>query len=98
MVFSVGAGILVSANDKVSNYNTEDCSGEIIESFWGTSPVKYCEETGVLDVEAGVLESRINENTLDINGLIPKYEVVIINLNDGVKAPEDSSPYFLLVH
>ncbi|HBI6208355.1 TPA: BspA family leucine-rich repeat surface protein, partial [Listeria monocytogenes] len=66
----------------------------VISSMWGTSPVTFDEETGVLTIEAGVLESKAESNTLDKDDKIKKNLVKEIILKDGVKAPVNSEYLF----
>ncbi|EGO8312518.1 BspA family leucine-rich repeat surface protein, partial [Enterococcus faecalis] len=66
----------------------------VISSMWGTSPVTFDEETGVLTIEAGVLESKPRSNTLDKDDKIKKNLVKKIILKDGVKAPSNSDYLF----
>ncbi|EDO0512840.1 bacterial Ig-like domain-containing protein [Listeria monocytogenes] len=66
----------------------------VISSIWGTSPVTFDEETGVLTVEAGTLGTFVQSQYLDNNSKIRKQLVKSIILQEGVKAPENSHYLF----
>ncbi|EOH8749955.1 bacterial Ig-like domain-containing protein [Enterococcus faecalis] len=65
----------------------------VFSSMWGTSPVTFDEETGVLTIEAGTI-TNYNGQKFDDNGKIPVASVKEIIFQEGVVFPTDSSQLF----
>ncbi|EAE3710531.1 bacterial Ig-like domain-containing protein [Listeria monocytogenes] len=89
--------ILQESNDTKSSELRQDEVREtrgVISSIWGTSPVTFDEETGVLTVEAGTLGTFVQSQYLDNNSKIIKSGIKSITLQEGVKAPENSHYLF----
>lgn len=89
-------GVIINNAD--AKNNRTDCTSTPITSTWGSSPVTFCEDTGILNVEAGTLKATstlyIDSDDNDVPGQIKKDEIKKIILSDGVIAPEDSSFLF----
>ncbi|MGN5996925.1 bacterial Ig-like domain-containing protein [Enterococcus faecalis] len=89
--------ILQESNDTKSSELRQDEVREtrgVISSIWGTSPVTFDKETGVLTVEAGTLGTFVQSQYLDNNSKIIKSDIKSITLQEGVKAPENSHYLF----
>ncbi|HAP2864203.1 TPA: BspA family leucine-rich repeat surface protein [Enterococcus faecalis] len=84
------------SDTKSSEFEQEEVreTRRVISSTWGTSPITFDEETGVLTVEAGTLGTFVASKYLDDDKKIIKERIKKIILKEGVKAPENSHLLF----
>lgn len=84
-----------SNNQIMEQGQTQDVNSRaIIPSVWGTSPVSFDEDTGILTVNPGVIAPRISSGYIDSANTIKKEAIKEIILENGVKAPANSNYLF----